>query len=74
MNRLENIKNAVEAMDGNLTLQLFGYEMNGDAIVDDFKWLIEQAEASRKVELVLASSELEDDAKLNNIISFYYNE
>ncbi|RKD20979.1 hypothetical protein BEP19_14950 [Ammoniphilus oxalaticus] len=40
--RLKTIKNMVEAMDGDLTAQIFGCEMNAKAIVDDFKWLIGQ--------------------------------
>ncbi|WP_209121549.1 hypothetical protein [Alkalihalobacillus sp. BA299] len=46
--RLHDIKNMVEAMNGDLTAQLFGYELDEKAVVDDFKWLIEQVEQLNK--------------------------
>ncbi|MGM9986373.1 MAG: hypothetical protein ACI35O_04000 [Bacillaceae bacterium] len=73
-NRLEDIKNMVEAMDGAFTAQLFGYEMNEKTLIEDYKWLIEQAEKVRQVEAILACSDLNQEEQFNNINTIFYNE
>lgn len=42
--RLKEIKEFVKHADGDLTAQLFGFDIRPEAIVDDFNWLIEQSE------------------------------
>lgn len=42
--------------------------------VSSMKWLIERAEQARKTEVILECSDLNDEEKLNNINSFFYNE
>ena len=47
--RLKDIKNMVEVMDGALTAQLFGYEMNEKTLIEDYKWLIEKVEKQAEI-------------------------
>lgn len=42
--RLEEIKLMVKALDGDFTSQAFGYEMEGQSILDDWKWLINRVQ------------------------------
>jgi hypothetical protein len=42
--RLEEIKIMIKAFDGDLEAELFGVQIEGQVIVDELKWLVEQAE------------------------------
>lgn len=54
--KLQEIKNMVEAMDGDeFTAQLFGYEMDSQTVVEDLKWLVKQAEKAEKYRNMLKS-------------------
>ena len=46
--RLEEIKTIVNYLDGDFTAQAFGYEMKGQTILDDVKWLINRVEELEK--------------------------
>ena len=44
VDRLEILKDMVGAIDGDFTAQTFGFEMDGQAIVEELKWLIERVQ------------------------------
>ena len=64
--RLQDIKNMVEAMDGmkgDFTAQLFGCEMDAKAVIEDFKWLIEKVERYENA-VNLATLQLEESESI----------
>ena len=66
-NRLEDIEAIIKTQNEE------GYRINNLNAID-MKWLIERAEQARKTEVILGCSDLNDEEKLNNINSFFYNE
>lgn len=54
---LEIMKEIVFQFDGDLKAELFGVEIDAQSIVEDYKWLIEQAEKVEKYEKALREIE-----------------
>ena len=82
--RLKEIKTIVNYLDGDFTAQAFGYEMKGQTILDDVRWLIKRIEeleeennelAERFHRLALDWSELVDEInRYKQALEFYADE
>src|SRR5690625_7539943 len=58
--RLEEIKTAVNNYDETFQASLYGYALDEQVLIDDYKWLIEQAERVKELE--------EENAGLHDIL------